>query len=101
LNSGKKTWCISSKPDAPSAAIQAAQVRILAGAYGLDAASRSHLIDAALDRQMRNARWWRSHLTRPSPRIADDHEIAGRIRWSEREHAHTLANRTIFDAALD
>ena len=29
------TWCISSKPDAPPAASQAAQVRILAGAYVL------------------------------------------------------------------
>ncbi|WP_306970231.1 hypothetical protein [Streptomyces afghaniensis] len=95
------TWCISSKPDAPPAAIQAAQVRILAGAYGLDAASRSRLIEAALDRQMRNARWWRSHLACPPPHVADDHEIAGRIRWSEREHAYTLAYRTTFNAALD
>lgn len=94
------TWCISSKPDAPPAASQAAQVRILAGAYGLDDASRSRLIDAALDRQMRNARWWRHHLMLPSPHVADDHEIAERIRWSEREHAYTLANRTTFDAAL-
>ncbi|MEU0351414.1 phosphotransferase [Streptomyces sp. NPDC006237] len=95
------TWCISSKPDAPPAASQAAQVRILAGAYGLDDASRSRLIEAALDRQMRNARWWRHHLMRPSPHVADDHEITERIRWSEREHAYTLANRTTFDAALD
>ncbi|WP_031064316.1 phosphotransferase family protein [Streptomyces sp. NRRL F-5527] len=94
------TWCISSKPDAPPAASQAAQVRILAGVYGLDDASRSRLIDAALDRQMRNARWWRHHLMLPSPHVADDHEIAERIRWSEREHAYTLANRTTFDAAL-
>ncbi|MET9103641.1 phosphotransferase family protein [Streptomyces antibioticus] len=94
------TWCISSKPDAPPAASQAAQVRILAGAYGLDDASRSRLIDAALERQMRNARWWRHHLMRPAPHVADDHEIAERIRWSEREHAYTLANRTTFDAAL-
>lgn len=95
------TWCISSKPDAPPAATQAAQVRILVGAYGLADASRSRLIDAALDRQMRNARWWRHHLMRPTPHVADDHEIAERVRWSEREHAYTLSNRTTFDAALD
>ncbi|MEU9228984.1 aminoglycoside phosphotransferase family protein [Streptomyces massasporeus] len=40
------TWCISSKPTAPPATVQAAQVRVLADAYGLDAASRSRLIDA-------------------------------------------------------
>lgn len=95
------TWCISSKPDAPPATVQAAQLCILADAYGLDATSRSSLIDAALDRQTRNAQWWRSHLARPSPRVADDHEITGRIRWSEREHAYTSANRATFDAALD
>jgi hypothetical protein len=94
------TWCISSKPTAPPAIVQAAQVRVLAGAYGLDAASRSSLIDAALDRQTRNARWWHSHLARPSPRVADDHEIAQRIRWSEQEHAYTSTNRKTLDAAL-
>lgn len=95
------TWCISSKPDAPPATVQAAQLRILADAYGLHATSRSSLIDAALDRQTRNAQWWRSHLARPSPRVADDHEITGRIRWSEQEHAYTSANRATFDAALN
>ncbi|WP_406163091.1 phosphotransferase [Streptomyces sp. NBC_01005] len=95
------TWCISSKPDAPPATVQAAQLRILADVYGLGATSRSSLIDAALDRQTRNAQWWRSHLARPSPRVADDHEITGRIRWSEREHAYTSDNRATFEAALD
>ena len=94
------TWCISSKADAPPAIVQAAQIRVLADAYGLDAASRSRLVDAALDRQARNARWWRSHLTRPYPHVADDHEIAERIRWSEREHAYTSAHREAFAAAL-
>ncbi|MGW3124378.1 phosphotransferase family protein [Streptomyces sp. NPDC001107] len=94
------TWCISSKPDAAPATVQAAQLRILADAYGLDSTTRSSLIDAALDRQIRNAQWWRSHLARPAPRVADDHEITGRIQWSEREHAYTSTNRAIFDAAL-
>lgn len=94
------TWCISSRPGAPPATVQAAQVRVLADAYGLDTASRSQLTDAVLDRQIRNARWWHSHLARPAPRGAD-HEIAGRIRWSEQEHAYTSANRKAFDAALD
>ncbi|MFG2216524.1 phosphotransferase family protein [Streptomyces sp. NPDC048685] len=95
------TWCISFKPDAPPATVQAAQLRILADAYRLDATSRSSLIDATLDRQTRNAQWWRSHLARPSPHVADDHVITGRIRWSEREHDYTSANRATFDTALD
>jgi aminoglycoside phosphotransferase (APT) family kinase protein len=95
------TWCISSKPDAPPAAVQAAQVRVLSDAYGLDAVSRPHLVRAALDRQTRNARWWRGHLARPSPRVAGDHEIAERVRWSEREHAFTSAHRHTFEAALE
>ncbi|NUS17239.1 MAG: aminoglycoside phosphotransferase family protein [Streptomyces sp.] len=94
------TWCISSKPDAPPATVQAAQVRVLADAYRLDAASRPRLIDATLQRQRLNARWWSNHLARPSPRVADAHEIAERIRWSEREHAYTSANRTTFEKAL-
>lgn len=66
-----------------------------------DTASRSRLIDAALDRQIRNARWWHSHLAGPFPCVADDHEIAGRIRWSEQEPVYTSAHREIFAAALD
>ncbi|MET8768592.1 aminoglycoside phosphotransferase family protein [Streptomyces sp. NPDC004658] len=94
------TWCVSSKPVAPPAAAQAAQVRILADAYGLPAAARPCLVEAILDRQTRNAQWWRSHLTRPRPRVADDQQITERIRWSEREHAYTAANREAFEAAL-
>lgn len=52
-------------PEAPPATAQAVQVRLLADACGLDAASRSRLIDVILDRQVRNAQWWRSHLTHP------------------------------------
>ncbi|MFI5825085.1 hypothetical protein ACIA8I_39390 [Streptomyces rishiriensis] len=94
------TWCISSKPSAPPAAVQAAQVRVLADAYGLDATSRYRLIDAALDRRARNARWWYSHLAGPFPRIAADQTVPGRIRWSEQEHAYTSASRKTFDTAL-
>lgn len=94
------TWCVSSKPGAPPAATQAAQVRVLADAYGLGSASRHRLIGAVLDRQTRNARWWRSHLARPGPRVADDQQITERIAWSEREHAYTAVNREIFAAAL-
>ncbi|WP_370084573.1 hypothetical protein [Streptacidiphilus sp. MAP12-16] len=58
---------MSSKPAAPPAAAQAAQVRVLTDAYGLDAASRANLPNAILERQAHNARWWSSHLNRPGP----------------------------------
>ncbi|MGC5263955.1 phosphotransferase [Streptomyces cyaneofuscatus] len=94
------TWCLSSRLQAPPASTQAAQVRIVADAYGLDSASRCRLVEAILDRQTRNAQWWRSHLTRPRPRVAGDHQITERVRWSEREYAFTEAHRESFAAAL-
>lgn len=94
------TWCASSKPQAPPARAQAAQVRILADAYGLNASDRAALIDAMLDRQARNADWWRQHLHAPDPRVASNDQILSRIAWSLREHDHTAAHRSVFEAAL-
>ncbi|MGW1728408.1 aminoglycoside phosphotransferase family protein [Streptomyces sp. NPDC002306] len=51
------TWCISSRPGAPPCVDQAAQVRVLADAYGVDGVGRSRLPNALLERQARNARW--------------------------------------------
>ncbi|MGI3228755.1 phosphotransferase family protein [Streptomyces sp. GTA36] len=65
------TWCVSSKPGAPSPTVQAAQVRVLADAYGLNAASRSQLPDALLERQARNARWWQKPLDQPDPPVGE------------------------------
>jgi hypothetical protein len=53
-----------------------------------------------LDRQARNADWWRQHLDAPEPRVADGEQILARIAWSWREHDHTAANRTVFTTAL-
>ncbi|MFJ9084691.1 aminoglycoside phosphotransferase family protein [Streptomyces sp. NPDC102384] len=94
------TWCISSKPTAPPPTSQATQLRILTDAYGLDAASRPHLLDAILTRQLRNAAWWRTHLTSPPPHAATNAEIHNRIHWSEDEHAYTTTHRKTFAAAL-
>ncbi|MDQ0956093.1 hypothetical protein QFZ24_010102 [Streptomyces phaeochromogenes] len=88
------TWCISSKPQAPPA-----QVRILADAYGLGIPARSSLVDAILDRQIRNALWCRHHHT-PQPHVADNEQVHARITWSRREHDYTTANRTVFTSAL-
>ncbi|MFC3572450.1 hypothetical protein ACFOZ0_03955 [Streptomyces yaanensis] len=100
MNSGKKTWCVSSKADASAARAQAAQVRIVADAYGADAASRSRLVDAMLDRQAGNAKWWRSRLQGNSPETTDPDVICERIAWSEREYAFTMAHREEFSVAL-
>ncbi|MFB7214748.1 aminoglycoside phosphotransferase family protein [Streptomyces sp. NPDC056255] len=94
------TWCISSKPQAPSPHTQAHQVRILADSYGLDTSERSNLVNAILDRQNRNALWWHQHLNAPDPRVADSRQILARIAWSWREHEHTAANRAVFANAL-
>lgn len=94
------TWCVSSKTAGPTARAQAAQVRVLADAYGADAASRSHLVDAMLDRQARNAQWWSSRLQGLSAETAEHDVVSNRILWSEQEHAYTMAHREIFSAAL-
>ncbi|MEB8337414.1 phosphotransferase family protein [Streptomyces endophyticus] len=94
------TWCISSKPTAPPPTSQAAQLRTLTDAYGLDAASRPHMLDAVLTRQLRNAACWRTHLTPPPPPVASATQIHERIHWSEREHAYTSTHRSTFAAAL-
>ena len=92
------TWCIASKQAAPIAC-QAGQVRILADAYGLTAADRAVLIDAAIERQVRNVRFWAS-VQASGTALADSATIADRIAWSRREAAFTMAHRAAFDRAL-
>ncbi|WOX16456.1 aminoglycoside phosphotransferase family protein [Streptomyces sp. N50] len=94
------TWCVSSRPTAPPAAVQAAQVRVLADAYGLDASDRRKLVDAMLNRQTRNASWWRARLSRSEHAASDDELTDARVNWSEREYAHTSAHRPAFESAL-
>ncbi|WLW53791.1 phosphotransferase family protein [Streptomyces sp. YU58] len=94
------TWCVSSKYAGVSGVgRQAAQVRLLADAYGLDADSRAGLVDALVERQERNARWWRSRLTGAGDAGARRRTVE-RIDWSERERAFTVAHREVFAAAL-
>ncbi|MEV6946854.1 aminoglycoside phosphotransferase family protein [Streptomyces sp. NPDC051172] len=94
------TWCVSSRSDRGPVSAQAAQVRLLADSYGLVPQSRPTLIDAMLDRQTRNARWWHDQRDRPGPHRAGEDRIAARIAWSEREHDYTAAHRAEFAAAL-
>ncbi|MCH5677656.1 aminoglycoside phosphotransferase family protein [Streptomyces gilvus] len=88
------TWCVSSKREASPVAAQAAQVRVLADAYGLGPDARPRLVDAIIERQSRNARWW------AASRLAPPAVIAERVTWSEREHAFTAAHHGSFAAAL-
>ncbi|WP_262061600.1 aminoglycoside phosphotransferase family protein [Streptomyces sp. STR69] len=94
------TWCVSSRPTAPPAAAQAAQVRILADAYGLEGSARGELVDAMLDRQSRNASWWRQRLDEFELGTDEAELIVSRVEWSERERAHTSAHRSTFERAL-
>lgn len=94
------TWCISSKASAPTVELQAAQVRVLVDAYRLAHGERSAVVDAILERQTRNARFWAEVRSCQGSAIATDEQIAERIAWSRREHRHTVVNREAFDAAL-
>ncbi|MFC9664690.1 hypothetical protein ACFVJ5_31035 [Nocardia sp. NPDC127606] len=76
-------------------------MRILIDAYGLTDSDRADVVDAMLDRQLRNARWWTERLNRPGHHPGTNPElIASRIAWSEREHTYTRTNRDTFEAIL-
>ncbi|MET9694965.1 NUDIX domain-containing protein [Streptomyces sp. NPDC006514] len=94
------TWCISTRPTAPAVEDQAAQVRCLVDAYGLEAQGRGALVDSILERQIRNARFWAEQGLGPDGVSASADVIAQRIAWSRREHAFVNAHRQIFDGAL-
>ncbi|WP_338033970.1 aminoglycoside phosphotransferase family protein [Kribbella albertanoniae] len=87
------TWCIASKHNDPTR--QAAQVRVLADAYGLTQLQRGALVDAILERQSRNVRFWTETTAQVTPQ-----QRADRITWSRQEHAFTTTNRHTFDTHL-
>ncbi|MGN9755732.1 aminoglycoside phosphotransferase family protein [Streptomyces sp. SD31] len=91
-------WCVSSKAATRAVEVQAAQVRVLADAYGLAGPERDVLVDAMLERQARNVRFWAQVRAR-IPGLTD-RQVAERIAWSRREHAHTAEHRQVFEAAL-
>jgi Ser/Thr protein kinase RdoA (MazF antagonist) len=93
------TWSISSKEMQPLQR-QAEQVRLIADTYGLEPAERRVLVDAILERQARNARFWAEFQAKPETAPAEPAQIAGRIAWSRREHAFVFTHRDVFDRAL-
>ncbi len=94
------SWCLSSRPDRGPPEIQAAQLRVLVDAYGLDASGRQALVAAIIRRQAANTALWQGRLTQfdgpPTP-VAKIQEV---IDWSEREMRFTEANRDLFSRAL-
>ncbi|TCC45667.1 aminoglycoside phosphotransferase family protein [Kribbella capetownensis] len=86
------TWCVASKEPLET---QPGQVKVLVDAYGLAGSQRDAVVDAILDRQLRNARFW----TETTVEVTD-HQRAERIAWSHREHAFTTTNRQAFEQAL-
>lgn len=89
-------WCVSSKQGAPPVEAQGGQVRVLADGYGLSAVERGLLVDAMLERQCRNVRFWGE----VPDGIATAEQVAKRIAWSRREHGFTAERRDVFAAAL-
>jgi hypothetical protein len=94
------SWCISSKPSRGPVAGQAQQVRVLADAYGASAADRENLLDAILERQLRNARFWSAQLADPDRTAISTAKMLEVIEWSEREASYTEAHRRDFGSAL-
>ncbi|MFI5729369.1 phosphotransferase [Kribbella sp. NPDC051587] len=87
------TWCIASKHDDPDR--QAAQVRVLADGYAATEPQRAVLVDAILERQSRNVRFWTETQAEVTPQ-----QRADRIAWSRREHDFTTRHRPTFEACL-
>lgn len=95
------SWCVSSKPEREAVELQAAQVRTLADAYGLDAAQRAGLVAAMLARQRRNAAFWSEQISLGfSGPEASPEKLQELVAWSERELCFTAANENVFAAAL-
>jgi hypothetical protein len=94
------SWCISSKPGRGPAAGQAQQVRVLADAYGASGADREKLLDAILERQRRNVRFWSAQLADPDRTAISTAKILEVMEWSEREARYTEAHQRDFESAL-
>jgi Ser/Thr protein kinase RdoA (MazF antagonist) len=94
------SWCISSKPERGPASAQAKQVGTLADSYGASVAERGGLVDAILQRQAKNIRFWTARLDGFSGPPTSREEIQARIAWSEQELTYTRDHGETFMAAL-
>jgi hypothetical protein len=87
-------WCWSSKTAGRPVADQARQVRLVADAYGLDAAGRRMVSGAMVAALRRNGAFWRERATGGHPRATI------MIDWTHRELRHTIRHRHALDGAL-
>jgi thiamine kinase-like enzyme len=94
------SWCVSSKPDRGSAAVQAQQVRVLADAYGATLSQREKLPDSIVGRQLRNGRYWSARIANPGSAVISIARMHEMVEWSEREARYTEAHRDDLAAAL-
>jgi hypothetical protein len=94
-------WCISSKSLRLPVREQAEQVRILLSAYGdVPGATPAAVVDAIIERQQRNARFWSNALKHPEAIATPSAKIADRIVWSLSESVFVSVHRRLFEAAL-
>jgi Ser/Thr protein kinase RdoA (MazF antagonist) len=92
-------WCISSKPDRQSSTFQAAQVRVLVDAYGLEV-NRGAVVPRILGRVAQNIHFWSEKLTVPESTAITVDAIKQNIEWSKRELAYARANCELIAEAL-
>ncbi|MCT9112415.1 hypothetical protein N4G69_43710 [Streptomyces mirabilis] len=61
---------------------------------------RGTLVDAMLERQGRNVRFWQRMLERTDTVETAAQQIDDRITWSRHERAHIARYRHVFESAL-
>jgi aminoglycoside phosphotransferase (APT) family kinase protein len=96
-------WCVSLKPERGPASKQAAQVRLLLDAYGLEARARPSIIEAMQERMEWNARFWRRRgetAQQPHAISVSPERVAMIVQASLDEKAYLETHRDVFLAAL-
>ena len=94
------TWCVFSKPERGPVERQAAQLRVLADAYGLVLRDRRGLVAAMLQRQAQNIAFWSERIDVFEGIPTSSAEIRERVDWSKREMEFTDAHRALFVSAI-
>lgn len=94
------TWCVSSKPEPGSVELQAAQLRVLADAYGLARQDRQGLVAAMIQRQSQNIAFWSERIDAFEGPPTNTAEIQERVDGSRREMDFTKAHSELFLEAI-
>lgn len=94
------TWCVSSRPDRQPAERQAAQLRLLVDAYGMDSVDRADVVEATLTQVERSISIWRERHEGLDGPAAAGPPFADRLAWSRRERTYLKTHRAIFASGL-